>query len=344
LWEIAAGAAHERRETMKIKALMMGAALSVLSMLPAAAQERVTLQLKWVTQAQFAGYYVAKDKGFYKAEGIDIQIKPGGPDIAPPQVIAGGGADVIIEWMPAALAAREKGVALVNIAQPFKRSGMMLTCRKDSGVATPADFKDKTGVWFFGNEYPFMAWMAKLGLKTDGSAGGVKVIKQGFNVDPIIQKQAACVSTMTYNEYWQVIDAGLKPEDLVVFNYTDQGVSTMEDGLYVLQNRLSDPAFQARMAKFVKASMRGWEYARANPDEAAKIVLDNDASGAQKEPHQKRMMGEINKLTAGSNGKLDPADFERTVTTLMGAGGEAPVITKKPEGAWTHAVIDAALK
>jgi NitT/TauT family transport system substrate-binding protein len=328
-----------------IRKMLLGAAMTLALSLPAAAQERVTIQLKWVTQAQFAGYYVAKDKGFFKAEGLDVTIKPGGPDIAPPQVIAGGGADVVVEWMPAALAAREKGVPLVNIAQPFKRSGMMLTCRKDAGVATPADFKDKTlGVWFFGNEYPFMAWMAKLGYKTDGSAGGVKVIKQGFNVDPIIQKQAACVSTMTYNEYWQVIDAGLKPEELVVFNYTDQGVSTMEDGLYVLENRLSDPAFVARMGKFVKAAMKGWDYARANPDEAAKIVLDNDASGAQKEAHQKRMMGEINKLTAGSNGKLDPADFERTVTTLMGAGGEQPVITKKPVGAWTHAVIDAALK
>ncbi len=327
------------------KSLLLGAAMMLGALVPASAQEKVTLQLKWVTQAQFAGNYVAKDKGFYKAEGIDITIKPGGPDIAPPQVIAGGGADVIIEWMPAALAAREKGVALVNIAQPFKRSGMMLTCRKDAGVATPADFKDKTlGVWFFGNEYPFMAWMAKLGLKTDGSAGGVKVIKQGFNVDPIIQKQAACVSTMTYNEYWQVIDAGLKPDDLVVFNYTDQGVSTMEDGLYALESKLADPAFAARMAKFVKASMKGWDYARANADEAAKIVLDNDASGAQKEAHQRRMMGEINKLTAGSTGKLDPADFERTVTTLMGAGGEAPVISKKPVGAWTHAVIDAAMK
>ena len=328
-----------------IRKMLLGAAMTLALSLPAAAQERVTIQLKWVTQAQFAGYYVAKDKGFFKAEGLDVTIKPGGPDIAPPQVIAGGGADVVVEWMPAALAAREKGVPLVNIAQPFKRSGMMLTCRKDAGVATPADFKDKTlGVWFFGNEYPFMAWMAKLGYKTDGSAGGVQVIKQGFNVDPIIQKQAACVSTMTYNEYWQVIDAGLKPEELVVFNYTDQGVSTMEDGLYVLENRLSDPAFVARMGKFVKAAMKGWDYARANPDEAAKIVLDNDASGAQKEAHQKRMMGEINKLTAGSNGKLDPADFERTVTTLMGAGGEQPVITKKPVGAWTHTVIDAALK
>ncbi len=322
---------------------ILGAGLAMALALPATAQERVTLQLKWVTQAQFAGYYVAKDKGFFKAEGLDVTIKPGGPDIAPPQVIAGGGADVIVEWMPAALAAREKGVPLVNIAQPFKRSGMMLTCRKDAGVATPADFKDKTlGVWFFGNEYPFMAWMAKLGLKTDGSAGGVKVIKQGFNVDPIIQRQAACVSTMTYNEYWQVIDAGLKPDELAVFNYTDQGVSTMEDGLYALENRLSDPAFVARMGKFVRAAMKGWEYARANPDEAAKIVLDNDASGAQKEPHQKRMMGEINKLTAGSSGKLDPADFQRTVQTLLGAGGEQPVISRPPTGAWTHAVVDAA--
>jgi NitT/TauT family transport system substrate-binding protein len=328
---------------MKIGTLAIGAALALASMLPATAQERVTLQLKWVTQAQFAGYYVAKDKGFYKAEGIDITIKPGGPDIAPPQVIAGGGADVIVEWMPAALAAREKGVPLVNIAQPFKRSGMMLTCRKDAGVNSPADFKDKTlGVWFFGNEYPFMAWMARLGLKTDGSPGGVRVIKQGFNVDPLIQRQAACVSTMTYNEYWQVIDAGLRPDQLTVFNYTDQGVSTIEDGLYALEGRLADPAFAARMAKFVKASMRGWEYARANPDEAAKIVLDNDASGAQKEAHQKRMMGEINKLTAGSTGKLDPADFERTVTTLMGAGGEQPVITRRPTGAWTHAITTAA--
>jgi NitT/TauT family transport system substrate-binding protein len=328
---------------MKIRGLMLGAALAALSLLPAQAQERVTLQLKWVAQAQFAGYFVAKDRGFFREEGLDVTIRPGGPDIAPPQVIAGGNADVVIEWMPAALAARERGVALVNIAQPFKRSGMMLTCRKDAGVNTPADFKDKTlGVWFFGNEYPFMAWMSRLGLKTDGSPGGVRVIKQGFNVDPIIQRQAACVSTMTYNEYWQVIDAGLRADQLSVFNYTDQGVSTMEDGLYVLENRLADPAFVQRMAKFVRASMRGWEWARANPDAAAKIVLDNDTTGAQREPHQRRMMGEINKLTEGSNGRLLPADFDRTVQTLLSAGGEQPVITRPPAGAWTHAVVEAA--
>ncbi|WP_407048722.1 ABC transporter substrate-binding protein [Methyloraptor flagellatus] len=309
----------------------------------AQAQDKLTLQLKWVTQSQFAGYYVAKDKGFYKEAGLDVTIKPGGPDIAPPQVIAGGGADVIVEWMPAALAAREKGVALVNIAQPFKRSGMMLTCRKETGISKPDDFKGKTlGVWFFGNEYPFMAWMSRLGIKTDGSAGGVKVIKQGFNVDPLIQKQADCISTMTYNEYWQVIDAGIKAEDLVTFKYADQGVATMEDGLYTTDEKLKDPKMVEKLAKFVKASMKGWEWARANPTEAAKIVLDNDATGAQTEKHQVRMMGEINKLTEGSTGALADADYQQTVKTLLTAGGEAPVITKEPVGATTKAVTDAA--
>jgi NitT/TauT family transport system substrate-binding protein len=221
---------------------------------------------------------------------------------------------------------------------------MMLTCRKDTGITSPAGFKDKTlGVWFFGNEYPFLSWMSQLKIPTDGSAGGVTVLKQGFNVDPLLQKQADCVSTMTYNEYWQVIDAGIPESELVVFKYQDQGVATLEDGLYVLEDNLKDPAFVDKMARFVRASMKGWKYAEANPDEAAEIVLDNDATGAQTEKHQKRMMGEIAKLTAGSNGALDPADYERTVNTLL-KGGSSPVITKKPENAWTHLITDKALK
>ncbi|MFY0662013.1 MAG: ABC transporter substrate-binding protein [Shimia sp.] len=324
-----------------IKALT-AAALGVAASVAQAADD-VTLQLKWVTQAQFAGYYVAQDKGFYAEEDLNVTIKPGGPDIAPAQVIAGGGADVVLDWMPSALASREKGLALVNIAQPFKASGMMLTCRKDAGVSSPEDFAGKTlGVWFFGNEYPFLSWMNKLGLATDGSDGGVTVLKQGFNVDPILQGQAACVSTMTYNEYWQIIDAGLSPDDLVVFKYEDQGVATLEDGMYVMEEKLADPAFEDKMVRFVRASMKGWKWAEENPEEAALIVLDNDASGAQTEEHQVRMMSEIAKLTAGSNGALDVADFDRTVDSLM-SGGSDPVITKKPEGAWTHAITDKAL-
>ena len=324
----------------KITTLILAALMGMVSTM-ALAGDKVTLQLKWVTQAQFAGYFVAKDKGFYKDEGLDVTIKPGGPDVAPPQVIAGGGADVIIDWMPSALASREKGLALVNIAQPFKRSGMMLTCRKDSGVKTPSDLRGRTlGVWFYGNEYPFLSWMSQLGIPTDGSAQGVTVLKQGFNVDPILQKQADCVSTMTYNEYWQIIDAGLGADELVTFKYEDQGVATLEDGLYVLEDNLKDAAFVDKMARFVRASMKGWAWARENSDAAADIVLENDETGAQSEKHQRRMMGEINKLTAGG-GKLVEADYERTVATLM-SGGSDPVISKAPSGAWSHAVWDAA--
>ena len=313
----------------------------------AQAADKVTIQLKWVTQAQFAGYYVAQEKGYYKAEGLDVTIKPGGPDIATPQVIAGGGADVIIDWMPSALASREKGVALVNIAQIFNRSGMMLTCRKDSGIRSPSDFRGKTlGVWFYGNEYPFLSWMSQLGIPTSGGSNGVKVLKQGFNVDPIFQKQAHCVSTMTYNEYWQVVDGGLSPSELVVYKYEDQGVATLEDGLYVLEKNLSNSSFVKKMARFLRASIKGWEFAAKNPDAAADIVLENDDTGAQTEKHQRRMMREINKLIVGFYSKgqgvgyLKPSDYERTVSVLM-SSDSTPVITKKPRGAWSHKIWDA---
>ena len=324
---------------------LMTSVLALAAMAGAAqAADEVTLQLKWVTQAQFAGYYVALDKGFYDEEGLDVTILAGGPDIAPTQVIAGGGADVVIDWMPPALAAREKGLPLVNIAQPFKSSGMMLTCLAETGIKAPADLKGRTlGVWFFGNEFPFLSWMSTLGFSTAGGADGVTVLKQGFNVDPLLQKQADCISTMTYNEYWQVIDAGISADQLVTFKYEDQGVATLEDGLYVMEANLADPAFVDRMVRFVRASMKGWKYAEANPDEAAMIVLDNDETGAQTEAHQKRMMAEVARLTAGSNGALDPADFDRTVATLM-AGGSDPVITALPVGAWTHVITDLALK
>ncbi|WCR09341.1 ABC transporter substrate-binding protein [Paracoccus stylophorae] len=328
--------------TRRIMAAIAGALIAG----PALAQDKddLTLQLKWVTQAQFAGYYVAQEKGFYDEEGLNVTIRPGGPDIAPTQVLAGGGADVIVEWMPAALAAREKGLPLVNIAQPFKSSGMMLTCLKESGISDPqTDFSGKTlGVWFSGNEYPFLSWMSTLGLSTEGGPDGVTVLKQGFNVDPLLQKQAACISTMTYNEYWQVIDAGLTPDDLVTFKYSDQGVATLEDGLYTLQSTLEDEDRVDALARFVRASMKGWKYAEEHPEEAAEIVLENDETGAQTIEHQTRMASEVAKLTAGSDGTLDEADYQQTVKTLL-SGGSDPVISREPEGAFTHIITDRAL-
>ena len=306
----------------------------------AQAADDLTLQLKWVTQAQFGGYYVALDKGFYEEEGLNVTIKPGGPDIAPVQVLLGGGADVMVDWAPSALAAREKGAPIVNIAQPFASSGLMLTCLKEHNINSPADFPGHTlGTWFFGNEIPLLSWMGKLGYATDGSEGGVTIQKINFNVDPLLQKQVECATTMTYNEYWQVIDAGISADDLVVFKYEDEGISTLEDGLYTTEANLADPEMEDKLVRFVRASMKGWKYAEENSDEAAEIVLENDMSGAQTEVHQKRMMGEIAKLTAGSNGALDIEAFERSARITMEGG----MITKAPEGAWTHAITDKAL-
>ena len=238
-------------------------ALALITACSARAADKFTVQMKWVPQAQFAGYYVAAAKGYYKDEGLDVTIKPGGPDVSPVQVLAGNGADAVVNWMPDALAAREAGVPLVNIAQIFNRSGLMLTCRRASGVAKPADFKGKTlGVWFGGNEYPFYNWMAKLGLKPDTD---IKVLKQGFNVDPLLQNQAACISTMIYNEYWQVVDAGVKESDLVTFFYEDQGVASLEDGLYVLDGKLKDPAFVAKGGALPARHIEGLERRREGP-------------------------------------------------------------------------------
>ncbi|MEZ5871694.1 MAG: ABC transporter substrate-binding protein [Nitratireductor sp.] len=318
------------------KALGISMALAMALMAgSASAADKVTLQLKWVAQAQFAGYFVAKDKGFYEEAGLDVEIKPGGPDIAPEQVIAGGGADVIVDWMGGALAAREKGVGLVNIAQPFEKAGMELVCPKDGPVQAEADFKGHTlGVWFYGNEYPFFAWMNKIGLSTEGGADGVTVLKQSFDVQPLIQKQADCISVMTYNEYWQLIDAGYKPEDLIVFNYSAMGNDLLEDGLYAMEDKLADPAFKDAMVRFVTASMKGWKYALENVDEAAGIVMDN---GGQDENHQKRMMGEVAKLIGSGSGKLIPAAYERTAKALL----DQKIITKEPSGAWTSEITDA---
>ena len=330
------------------KTSLMAAVLAVCGVaasVGAHAAEKVTVQLKWLPQAQFAGYYVAQAKGYYKEAGLDVTIKPGGPDISPVQVIAGNQADVVVNWMPDALAAREAGVPLVNIAQVFNQSGLMLTCKKASGVTSPKDFKGKTlGVWYGGNEYPFLNWMAKLGYKDSD----IKILKQGFNVDPLLQNQAACISTMIYNEYWQVVDAGVKESDLVTFFYEKEGVASLEDGLYVLESKLKDPAFVARMGKFLKATFRGWNDAVKDPAGAAKIVVAADMSGSATEKVQKRQMENVAKLITTAStpkmGYLEPAAYERTVKVLL-AAGSSPVIKKDPgKAAYTHAVWEAAGK
>ena len=323
---------------MKKLLVAFAAGAMALSASIAWAQDALTLQLKWVTQAQFAGYLVAAEKGFYEEENLDITILPGGPNIAPEQVIAGGGADIIVTWMAAGLSAREKGVPLVNIAQPFKRSGLMMICPTETGITSEADFPGKTlGVWFFGNEYPFFAWMNKLGLSTEGGPDGVTVLQQSFDVQPMIQGQADCISVMTYNEYGQALDAGYGPENLTIFNYTELGNDLLEDGLYVMEETLDDPARVDAYTRFVRASMKGWQYAIDNPEEAAQIVVDSDETGAAELAHQLYMVGEVSKLVDPADPALDMTTYERTVKALI----DQQIITAEPEGAYTTVVTDA---
>src|SRR5438477_806222 len=318
------------------------AAFAVLSLAltgAADAADKLVLQSKWLPQAQFAGYYLARDKGLYRQAGLEVTILPGGPDIDPSQVLAAGKADVAVDWMPSALAARDKGAPIVNIAQMFQHSGLQLTCRRDSGIRRPADFKGKQiGVWFAGNEYPFLAWMAKLGLRTDGPNPDITVLQQGGGVKLLTKKQADCISTMTYNEYGQLLDAGMKPSELVVFRYDDQGVAVLEDGLYVLQPALADPDKVDRLARFLRASVEGWRYAMApeHQPETVAIVLRNASPGMTDAPHQQRMLREVVRLIPGTGhglGYLEPEGYQRTVDVLSSAAN--PVIRQQPEGAWT---------
>jgi NitT/TauT family transport system substrate-binding protein len=323
------------------------AALLALGPQCADAAEKFAIQLKWFTQAQFAGYYVALAKGYYSDVGLDVQIKAGGPDNSPPQILAGHGADVMVDWMPSALAVREKGELAVNVAQIFQRSGLMTVCRRDTGITSPAQFKGKTmATWFSGNEYPFLAWMQRLGFSTSGTTPDIKVLKQGYTIDPLLQHQAACIAGMSYNETYQIPKAGLTDKDVIWFSYQDAGVATLEDGLYALQSTIDDPKGADRLARFVAASIKGWKYAVEHQPEAVDIVLASDTSGNLTKDYQIHMMREVAKLVEPAPeglGYLNPADYQRTVDVLL-TGGSDTVISKAPSGAWTHQIYDAAKK
>ena len=321
----------------KLIMTLLAGAFALAGASGAQALDPIKLQIKWVTQSQFAGYYVAKAKGYYEAEGLDVTIVPGGPTTPVPQQMAS--VDVGVEWAGNALVAREKGIKMVNIAQPFNKGGLELICPKDGPIKSEADFPGHTlGSWFYGNEVPFFAWMHKLGYSTEGGPTGVTVLQQNFDVSALVQKQADCISVMTYNELGQAADAGFTADKIIQFNYSDMGNALLEDGLYVLEEKLADPKFKENMVKFVRASMKGWDYALANPDEAAQIVVDADDSGAATLAHERYMVGEVAKLMAGAKGVLDQATWDRTVQALL----DQKVLTAAPDaGAYTTEITDA---
>jgi NitT/TauT family transport system substrate-binding protein len=278
----------------------------------------VTLQSKWVVQAQFAGYYAAEDQGFYEDEGLDVTIRPGGPDIVPEQVVAGGQAEFGINWLDSLLATRDQGQDLVNIAQVFTRSGMTEVTWKDSGLDDITKLEGKkVGVWLGGNEHKLFAALTKNGIDPQED---VDIVAQPFSMDLFLNREVDAAAAMTYNELAQVLevenpDSGeLYTEDeLNVFKMADLGTGAMEDGVFVRGDWIEDSANQDIAKRFLKASFRGWIYCRDNPDDCVDIVLEQGPTLG--EGHQRWQMNEINALIWPAPlgiGIMDPASFDLT--------------------------------
>ncbi len=284
----------------------------------AVAPDQVTLRLQWVTQAQFAGYYVALDKGWYADEGIDLTIKPGGPDLITTDLVVNGTDDFGTALLADIIAAIQSGKPLVSISQIQQSNGLMLLAMKSSGIEGPQDFVGHSvGVWLGNWEAQFDALMFKEGI----GAEDYQLVSQGFSMDAFISGELDVASAMIYNEYYSVLESGISAEDINIIDYADYGLDFPGDTLFT-STRLAEenPDLCARM---VRASLRGWQYAVENPDEAADIVLKYDTSGAQTIAHQRSMMYEIAKLVQVSVrplGYTDRDSVRRTIDTLFNYG------------------------
>jgi NitT/TauT family transport system substrate-binding protein len=286
---------------------------------------KVTLQLKWVTQAQFAGYYAAKARGFYKKYGLDVDLKVGGPSITPEQVVASGQAQFGIDWLPSLLATRDTGTNLVNIAQVFQRSGMTELSWKSSGITTIAKMRDKTvGVWCCGNQFELFAALTKNGMDPEHNKG-VKIFNQPFDMNAFLNHQVDAAAAMTYNELAQVLESK-NPKtgklytlgDLNVIKMQSVGTGMLEDGIFTTGDWISSKANQATAKKFLAASFEGWIYCRDHVQACTNIVLSNGPTLGK--GHQLWQMNEINALIWPNKlgiGVMNGADFKRTAAIAL---------------------------
>jgi NitT/TauT family transport system substrate-binding protein len=280
--------------------------------------DKVTLQSKWVVQAQFAGYYAALDQGFYEDENLDVTIRPGGPDIVPEQVVLGGQAEFGIDWLDSLLATRDKGQDIVNIAQVFTRSGMTEVTWADTGLDEITDLRGKkVGVWLGGNEHKLFAALNKNGIDPQKD---VTIVKQPFNMDLLLNREVDAAAAMTYNELAQILetknpDTGqlYQITDLNVMKMSDLGTGALEDGVFVRGDWIEDENNQDIARRFLKASFRGWIYCRDNPEDCLRIVLDNGPTLG--EGHQRWQLNEINALiwpAPDGIGIMNAQSFETT--------------------------------
>jgi len=277
--------------------------------------EAVSLQLQWVTQAQFAGYYMALEKGWYLEEGIDLTIHPGGPDIVPVDLVAAGTRDFGTTLLADLAAKIGAGKPVISIAQIQQNNGLRMLTRRSSGIRTPEDFMGKrVGVWLGGWEVQFNALLALKKI----SPGQMDVVSQGFSMGPFIEGRLDVASAMLYNEYHMVLDSGIAPEELVVFDFDAFGLGFPGDVLFV--SRSVTEARPDLCRKMVRASLRGWRHALDHQAEAVQAVLDHDRSGIATLAHQQKMMAEVAKLVRGEGstpmGQLDVGTLEQLLLLL----------------------------
>ncbi|MEE8407588.1 MAG: ABC transporter substrate-binding protein [Acidimicrobiia bacterium] len=242
--------------------------------------DEVTLQLQWFAQSQFAGYYVALDNGFYADQCLDVEILEGGVDIVPQQVLATGGAEFGLAWVPKALVSREGGADIVNIAQVFERSGTLEVSFADSGIETPEGWAGKkVGNWGFGNEFELTAAISKFGVED------VELIGQDFTMNALLNGEIDAAEAMIYNEYAQVLetinpDTGelYQPEDLNVIDFNDVGTAMLQDAVWVNAEWIAEAGNEDIAIRFLTASFQGWIHCLDNFDDCVDVVLDNGST------------------------------------------------------------------
>ena len=308
----------------------------------------IKLQLQWVAQSQFAGYFAALDLGFYEEEGLDVTILEGAVEIVPQQVVASGGAEFGLAWVPKVLESNEQGVNLVNIAQVFQRSGTLEVSFVDTGIESVDDFAGmRIGTWGFGNEHELFAAMRAVDIDPD-SADDVTIVQQPFDMSLLLNGEVDAAQAMTYNEYAQVLEQVnpatgelYQPDDLNVINFNDVGTAMLQDHVFVNADWLAEEGNEAIAVAFLKASFRGWIHCRDNPDECVEIVLDNGSTLG--ESHQTWQLNEISKLiwpSPAGIGMMDEDLWAQTVAVAL----DGQVISEEPSmDAWRSDLAMAAL-
>ena len=318
----------------------------------------VKLQLQWLPQSQFAGYYVALDQGYFEDEGFDtVDIVPSGGDIVPQDALVAGDVDFAIAWVPKVLGTLEAtGAELTNVAQVYQKSGTLQVAFAGNGVASVADFEGKRiGSWGFGNEWEIFAAMAADGL----DASSVSITTQDFSMNALLDGDVDSAQAMTYNEWAQVLEVInpatgelYQPEDFDVVAYEDTDGAMLQDAIWADTARLEDPAYADATVRFLKAITKGWLFARDNPEEAASIVFDAATNAELAFPvgpvHQLWQMNEVNKLIWGSGdfGVINQAAWDKTVAGALAAVNQdgLNLITADPAAsAFSNTYIQQAL-